>query len=135
MLDRKWTRRVQLCPAASPTNERGRIGLMATHRPSKVEKEQRIAQLVRLISCGAVTSDLVRYASTEWQVGRRQADDYIAEARKVIVADVNRERTEIVAEMLHTCQTIIKKGMQGGNYNAVLGAMNRIAALGGLDQK
>ena len=97
---------------------------MATHRASKVEKEQRIAQLVRLISCGAVTSDLVRYASTEWQVGRRQADDYIAEARKVIVA-----------EMLHTCQTIIKKGMQGGNYNAVLGAMNRIAALGGLDQK
>ena len=108
---------------------------MATHRASKVEKEERIAQLVRLISNGAVTSDLYRFAATQWGVSTRQADNYIADARKVIVADVNRERTEIVAEMLHTCQTIIKKGMQGGNYNAVLGAMNRIAALGGLDQK
>ena len=108
---------------------------MATHRASKVEKEERIAQLVRLISCGAVTSDLIRFATAEWQVTQRQAENYIADARKVIVADVNRERTEIVAEMLHTCQLIIRKGMQGGNYNAVLGAMNRIAALGGLDQK
>jgi hypothetical protein len=107
---------------------------MAQKRATKVEKEKRIAQLVRLISNGAVTSELVHFGSTEWQVTPRQAHDYIAEARKVIVADINRDRSVVVAEMMHTCQTIIKKGMQGGNYNAVLGAMNRIAALGGLDQ-
>jgi hypothetical protein len=107
---------------------------MATHRATKVDKAQRIAQIVRLISNGAVTSELVRFATAEWQVNTRQAENYIAEARKVIIADINRDRSVVVAEMMHTCQTIIKKGMQGGNYNAVLGAMNRIAALGGLDQ-
>jgi hypothetical protein len=107
---------------------------MATHRASKAEKEQRISQLVRLISNGAVTSELAQFASREWQVSNRQAHEYIAQARKVIIEDVNRDRSVVVAEMIHTCQTIIKKGMQGGNYNAVLGAMNRIAALGGLDQ-
>ena len=107
---------------------------MATHRASKAEKQQRISQLVRLISNGAVTSELLQFAADKWQLSVRQAHDYIAEARKIIVADINRDRSVVVAEMVHTCQTIIKKGMQGGNYNAVLGAMNRIAALGGLDQ-
>jgi hypothetical protein len=107
---------------------------MAQKRATKVDKALRIAQIVRLISNGAVTSELVRFAASEWQVSSRQADNYIAEARKVIIEDVNRDRSVVVAEMIHTCQTIIKKGMQGGNYNAVLGAMNRIAALGGLDQ-
>ncbi len=103
-------------------------------RASKAEKEKRISQIVRLISNGAVTSELIRFATDEWQVSTRQAENYIAHARKVIVDDINQDRHIVIAEMMHTCHTIIKKGMQGGNYNAVLGAMNRIAALGGLDQ-
>jgi hypothetical protein len=106
---------------------------MATHRASKVEKEQRIAQIVRLISNGAVTSELVQFASKEWGVGRRQADAYIAEARQVLIADINQDRAVVVAEMMAVCRTVIKRGLSGDNLNAVLGAVNSIRGMGGLD--
>ena len=101
---------------------------------TKADKAQRITKLVKLISNGAVTSDLVQYCAYHWGLQRRQSDNYIAEARKVIIEDINRDRQIVVAEMISTCHEIIKRGMHGKNYNAVLGAMNRIAALGGLDQ-
>ena len=104
-------------------------------RCTKVDKAQRIAQLVRLISNGAVTSELVQFASTQWQVSRRQADNYIAEAREIIINDINFDRKTVVAEMMAVCRTIIKKGMQSGHYNAVLGAINAIDRMGALSPK
>ena len=104
-------------------------------RASKFEKEDRILQMVRLISNGAVTSDLVRYASDKWGIGRRQAEDYIKEAREIIVDDINRERPQITAELIHVCQTVIKNGMKTGQLNNVVGAVNTIAKLGGLEAK
>lgn len=106
---------------------------MAKGRATKVDKQVRIAQLVRLISNGAVTSELLEFARREWEVSKSQAHAYIAEAREVIIADINQDRHVVVAEMMAVCRTVIKKGMQGGNYNAVLGAINSIRGMGGLD--
>ena len=106
---------------------------MTKHRATKVDKQIRIAQLIRLISDGAVTSELVQFAAREWGVGRRQADTYIAEAREVLISDINQDRHIVVAEMMAVCRNVIKKGMQGGNYNAVLGAVNAVRGMGGLD--
>ena len=104
-------------------------------RCTKVDKAQRIAQLVRLISNGAVTSEMLRYAADQWDLSTRQAESYIAEAREIIINDINLDRKVVVAEMMAVCKTIIKKGMQGGNYNAVLGAINSIDRMGGLSPK
>ena len=101
---------------------------------TKVEKAQRVSECVQLISSGATTSNLVRYCADKWGLGRRQAEVYIAEARKIIIADVDMDRKIVVAEMIATCKVLIRKGMQTGNYSTVLGAMNRISALCGLDQ-
>ena len=103
-------------------------------RASKFEKEDRIFQMVRLISSGAVTSDLVRYAADKWGISRRQAEVYIAEAREIIIDDINRERPQIAAELIHTCQTVIKNGLKSNQLNVVVGAINTIARLGGLEQ-
>lgn len=97
------------------------------------EKEWRIDQFVRLIANGAVYSDLVRYAAVEWGVSSRTADKYITWARQKIVEDIDRERPLVVAEMMAVCQSVIRKGMKGDNLNAVLGAVNTIARLGGLE--
>ena len=67
---------------------------------------------VRLISNGATTSDMVQYAAKHWGLARRQADTYVAEARAVIVDNINRERSEITAEMIHIYQTVIKNSMK-----------------------
>ena len=102
---------------------------------TNIEKDERIYRLVRLIANGATSSDMVQYASKEWGVGRRQADTYIALAREVIVADINRDRPQIVAELITTCQQVIKNGMKTNNLNVVIGAVHAISKLGGLEPK
>ena len=106
---------------------------MPQGRCTKLEKERRVAQMIRLMSSGALTSELVQYASSEWGVGRRQADDYIKQARDVLVADINMDRSVVIAEMMAVCRTVIKRGLKGDNLNAVLGAVNSIRGMGGLD--
>ena len=104
-----------------------------SNRATKVDKQLRIAKLIRLISNGAVTSELVEYMRREEGVSKSQAHKYIAEAREVLIADINQDRAVVVAEMMAVCRTVIKNGMKGGNLNAVLGAVNSIRGMGGLD--
>ena len=106
---------------------------MATHRASKAEKEQRIAQIVRLISNGAVTSELVQFLCREAGVRTRQAHNYIKAARERIIADIDQDRKVVIAELMHTCLSVIKGGMKTGNYSVVLGAISNLRAMGGLD--
>ena len=104
-----------------------------TKRATKLEKQLRIAQFVRMISHGHVNSELVAYAATEWGVKDTMAREYIREAREVIIADVDQDRRDVVAEMLATSKTVIKEALAKGEYNNALGAMNLITRLGGLD--
>ena len=102
-------------------------------RATKVDKQLRIAQFVRMISRGYANSELVQYASSEWGLGERHARDYIAEAREVIIADVDQDRKDVVAELMATSKTVIKEALAKGEYNNALGAMNLITRLGGLE--
>ena len=104
-------------------------------RATKVDKAQRIAQLVRLISNGAVTSEMLRYAADQWGLSTRQAESYIAEAREVIIEDINHDRKVVVAELMHGAHTIWKAALKEKQFNNALGAMNLISRLGGLEQK
>lgn len=107
---------------------------MAEKRATKVEKQVRIAKLIRLISNGAVTSELVEFMRREEGVSKSMAHRYIAEAREVLIADINQDRHVVVAEMMAVLRTVIKKGLQKGeNLNVVVGAVNSIARMGGLD--
>ena len=100
---------------------------------TKVEKARRVDTFVRLISNGAVNSDLIRYASVEWGLTSRMAENYIAEARKVIIQDIDQERPQVLAECIHTCKTIIKQAMKAGQYHNAIGAMNTLSKLAKLD--
>ena len=104
-------------------------------RATKVDKHLRIAQFVRMISNGAVNSELYRYAACEWGLSERRAQDYVKEAREVIVADINLDRQAVVAELLHGAHTIWKAAARDKQYNNALGAMNVIIRLGGLEAK
>ena len=108
---------------------------MASHKGTIVDKHLRVAQMVRLISNGAVTSELLQFATDNWGLKRRQAEKYIAEARDVIVADINQDRQIVVAELLHGAHTVWKKSLKDKQYSNALGAMNLITRLGGLEPK
>lgn len=102
---------------------------------TKLERERRIQTFVRLLANGAVNSDLVQFASKEWGIGRRQSDQYIADARNVLIEDINQDRHVVAAEMLAVCRTLIKNGIKSNQLNVVLGAVNTVTRLGGLEPK
>ncbi len=104
-------------------------------KSTTLEKHYRVAELVRLLANGAVTSDLVQHCAETWGIKKRQSEVYIAEAREVIVADINQDRSQVVAEMMSVCRTVIKKGMESNQLAFVLGAVNTITKLGGLEMK
>ena len=103
-------------------------------RATKVDKQLRIAQFVRMISQGAVNSELVAFAGKEWGLKDTMAREYIKEAREVIVEDINHDRQEVVAELIHGAHTIWKAAARDKQYSNALGAMNLITRLGGLEQ-
>ena len=108
---------------------------MAGIRCTKIEKARRVTEFVQLLSHGAVTSTLYRIAAEKLGVSTRQADVYIAEARKVIITDINQERHIAVAEMIAVCRTVIQKSLEERQYSNAIGAVNAIARLGGLEMK
>ena len=63
---------------------------------------------------------------------RARADEYIKEAREVLIADVNQDRQVVVAELL-AASTVIQEALKKGEFNNAIGAMNLITRLGGLE--
>ncbi len=108
---------------------------MAGKKCTKIEKQLRIAQVVRMLSNGAVQSEICQYAAKEWGLRERAAREIIYEARAVVVADINQDRQEVVAELMHGARTVWKKAIADKQYNNALGAMNLISRLGGLEPK
>ena len=102
-------------------------------RATKLDKQFRIAEFVRMLSRGYVNSQLVAHAEAEWGLKETMAREYIAEAREVIIADVDQDRKDVVAELMATSKTVIKEALAKGEYNNALGAMNLITRLGGLE--
>ena len=106
---------------------------MAGKKCTKIQKEQRILELVRLISTGHADSWIRRFMTTDWGVSERQGERYLKEARETIVADINKDRSEVLAEMIATCKQVIKEATKAKQYNNVIGAVNAISRLGKLD--
>ena len=108
---------------------------MTKKQCTALEKEQRVYVFVDLLANGAVTSDLIRFSADNWGIGRRMTEKYIAEARAIIVDDINQDRTQVIAEMLSVCRTLIKDSIKKNQLNVALGAVNTISRLGGLEAK
>ena len=102
-------------------------------RATKLDKQFRIAEFVRMLSRGYVNSQLVAHAEAEWGLKETMARQYITEAREVLIADVNQDRQVVVAELLATSRTVIQEALKKGEFNNAIGAMNLITRLGGLE--
>jgi len=104
-------------------------------RCTKIEKANRVNHFVRMISNGAVNSEMERYAAVEWGLSKRRAEAYMKLAREKVMEDINKDRKEVIAELLHGAHTIWKAAARDKQYNNALGAMNLITRLGGLEPK
>ena len=96
-------------------------------KSTKIEKDMRVNRVARLLSNGAVRSEICQYAANEWGTSDRQTDRYIAEARELIRADWEVDRRTFTAEILAQLASIQKEARKQGNLNVALGCVNQAA--------
>ena len=101
-------------------------------RCTKVEHEKRVFEFVKMLSAGAVRSDLLQHAAEKWGLKTRQTDYIISAARQVIVEDIDQERPQVVAELIHSMKTVIKGSIKDKQYSNAIGAASLLAKLGHL---
>lgn len=68
-------------------------------RPSKAITESRISEVYQLMIDGLDTSRIIRFASEEWDVSSRTAENYIAAARKKFLEALEETENKDVMKM------------------------------------
>ena len=105
---------------------------MAAKGSSKAETLIRVQRFSRIIANGGRRSDCVRYASENWGVSERTADNYLEQAREALKAYFDIERPQMIADLLSQCSTLQMEARRAGQYHIALGAINTAAKLASL---
>ena len=69
------------------------------------EVDMRVNRVARMLSNGAVRSEIVQYCSKEWGISDRQGDKYIQKARDLLRVDWEIDRRTFTAELLSQLAT------------------------------
>lgn len=98
-------------------------------KSTKVEIDMRVNRVCRLLANGAVRSEIVQYAATEWGVSERQTDEYMARAREILKQDWEIDRRTFTAEILAQLASLQKEARKQGNISCALGCINTAAKI------
>jgi hypothetical protein len=102
---------------------------MAGRKSTAAEKDYRTNRVARLLSNGAVRSEVLQYAAAEWGVSVRTADSYIAAAREVLKADWDIDRRTFTAELLSQLASLQKEARKSNQPHVALGCINTAAKI------
>jgi len=98
-------------------------------KATKAEAEYRRNRIARLLSNGATRSEIKQYCASEWGIGLRQADTYIAEATEILKADWDIDRRTFTAEILSQLASLQKECRKGNQAAVALGCINSMARI------
>ena len=105
-------------------------------KSTKAEKEYRVNRIVRLLSNGAVRSEIQQYGRQEWGVSIRTVDGYIQDATKILKADWDIDRRTFTAELMSQLASLQKECRKNGNQASVaLGCINTMAKIAHILEK
>ena len=99
-------------------------------KASEHEILTRVHDVYCMLVRGASRYRVIRHASEKWGVGERQAENYIAEARKLLMRDAEIQRPEWLATNLAILQGQAEALLSGPNGDGTGVSINsRLAAL------
>jgi hypothetical protein len=127
-MDDAANRTVLISPVPAPVLRTCRKTLVAA-KSSKAEVDRRVDAIARLLINAASTSQVLRFASAEWGVTKRQAETYIARARRIVRDDYSQERADYLASRLAVLDSITQKAIKCGQLSAAVGAVRLGAEL------
>ena len=104
-------------------------------KSTKQEIDHRIDVIARMIVNAATTSQILRFCSVEWGVGKRQAEAYLKRAREIVREDYSQERADFLASRIGILDKVIQASIKSGQNSNAIGATRLQAELTQLIQK
>ena len=105
-------------------------------KPTAAERAFRVNRVARLLSNGAVRSEIVDYSKREWGVEKGTAYTYIRDATEVLKADWDIDRRTFTAELLSQLASLQKECRKNGNQaHVALGCINTMAKIAHILEK
>ena len=97
--------------------------------------EQRVAKILPLISFMNV-NEIFRYVSEKenWNISKRQLENYVADARKLLSSEVESFKKNAVANVYNNYVNLYKKALKKEDHKLCLQIQDSIAKLFGLNQ-
>jgi hypothetical protein len=109
-----------------PNNNHGK-------KATKLEVAERVAWVRERMAEGWPSFKMVHEGAALWGVSHRQAEDYLAKARKELVEFYNHNRDEFVAQRLQLLELIAHKGVETNQLSASVGAVGMVLRVVGAD--
>ena len=103
-------------------------------RSTQAEKEARIAVIYKHLANGWSRAQIVEYTSESWQLGTRQTDTLIAQARTRLADDCQMDRHQFLAECLQRLRNVEQQAMKRGQLMTAVTAIEKQCRLVGLLQ-
>ena len=100
---------------------------------TKVQKEQRVYRVYKLICKGEGRADIARYTAENWGMSYRQTDEYIRLARELMKEDFRMSRDEFAVEILEGYRDLRRRAIADKQHAVALGCLTRMAAMTNVD--
>ena len=101
-------------------------------KSTKATVDLRVAEVYGMLSSAASRTEIIQYAWDNWDVGDRQADLYIAKARKKLEEDCQLSRQEFLAECLQRLRKYEAAAAKRGQMQVAVNSARLQAELIGL---
>jgi len=98
-------------------------------KSTAAEVHIRVNRVARMLSNGAVRSEILQYGTKEWGVSDRSVDDYIQKARELLKEDWEIDRRTFTAELLSQLASLQKDSRKNGQGHIALGCINSAAKI------
>jgi hypothetical protein len=98
-------------------------------KTSEHERIQRVHEIYRLLVRGASRFRVIQYASEKWSVSERTADNYLADARRLLDRELEQARPEWLTQSLCEIQEWKWQELNPDDRDERVTTQNRLAAL------
>ncbi len=98
-------------------------------KSTNVEIDERVNTVYDLLLRAYSRTQIVRYCSEHWDVGERQAENYMARARQLQQLDAELERPQWLAAAVARLQDYERQACEKGNLSIAIKALEDQARL------
>ena len=92
----------------------------------------RVSTVYQLLADALTNEEIIRFAAENWDVGRRQTENYIAEAREIQAKDCELTRQAYLAEVLHRLRAAERAASKRGQLQVAINSIRLQTELVGL---